>query len=151
MPRKPIPETTQQAIKRDYKKGLGTHAELARKYSISVSSVEKICKGIKKGSYQPAIDFVTDGVSRGQRVTVGDIDLTEYLETGIKTLSDDIKTTEAKSKEGIASAALKYMQFYAELNPPTLEDFVDQLLARPDFDPERFVAILKERYAAKAS
>jgi len=37
------------------------------------------------------------------------------------------------------------------LNPPTMEELVDQLLSRPDFDPERFVSLLRSRYAAKAS
>jgi len=151
MPRESIPETTQQAVKRDYRNGAGSMSQLASKYNISRASVGRILKGIKKGSSQLATDVVATAVASGHSVTVGDVDLTEYVQNGIKDLTADITTTEAKSKEGLAQAALKYMQFYAQLHPPTLEDFVDQLLARPDFNPDKFISILQERYAAKAS
>jgi hypothetical protein len=151
MPRKPLPETTRAAIKRDWRAGIGTQPELATKYGISLASVKRILQGVEKGSAAPAMEVVRTAITSGQRVTIGDIDLTAYLADGIKDLAGDMAITEAKSKEGIASAMLRWIQYYAELNPPTMADFVDKLIARPDFDPAEFVRLLKERYERKAS
>ena len=150
MPRKPLPETTRAAIKRDWRAGIGTQPDLAAKYGISLASVKRIVQGVEKGSASPAVEVVRTAMASGQRISVGDLDLTAYLADGIKDLAGDMASTEAKSKEGIASAMLRWMQYYAELNPPTLSDFVDQLIARPDFDPAEFVRLLKERYEPKA-
>jgi hypothetical protein len=146
MPRPSIPETTKAAIKRDYKAGLGSQKELALKYGVSLASAERICSGVVKGSAAPAMEIVHNAIERGQRVTIEGLDLTRYLVDGIKDLMGDMASTEAKSKEGIAGVALKWMQYLAEINPPTMADFVDQLITRPDFDPAEFVRLLKERY-----
>lgn len=150
MPRKPIPESIKAAVQRDYKAGVASQKELALKYSLSVTSIERILQGVRKGEHTPAMQIVYKAVADGQRVTIEGLDITKYLVDGIKDLMGDMKSTEAKSKEGVANVALKWMQYLAELNPPTLADHVDQLIARPDFDPSEFVRLLKERYA-KAS
>lgn len=150
MARKGTPELTRKAIKRAYEAGEGSYRHLADRFNVSESTVKRICRGVTTPAQNPAIPIVADAIASGSTVKVGDLDLTEYLKNGIKDLTDDMKSVEPRSREGIAGAALKYMQFYAQLNPPTIEDMVDQLLARPDFDPEAFVKILKSRYAAKA-
>lgn len=167
-------------IQRAYELGEGSYRDLSSRFKVSLATVQRCCKGItpavdKKlankvladavasrgtividGSAKPAekklaSELFLDAVTHGEKVTIDGLDLKQYLKDGIQDLTADMRSTEAKSKEGVASAALKYMQFYAQLNPPTLEEMVDQLLARPDFDPERFVSLLRSRYAAKAS
>lgn len=147
MPGKRVPELTRKAIQKAYRSGGVTYPQLAARFGVSEGTVKRICKDVDRNS---AVEVVADAIANGSTVKIGDLDLTEYLETGIKDLTTDMKTAPARSREGMAGAALKYMQLYAQLNPPTLEDMVDRLLDRPDFDPEKFVAILKARYAAKA-
>ena len=150
MARKGTPELTRKAIKRAYEAGEGSYRQLADRFHVSESTVKRICRGVKNPAQNPAIPIVADAIANGSTVKVGDLDLTEYLQDGIKDLTTHMKTAKPNSKEGLASAALKYMQLYAQLNPPTIEDMVDQLLARPDFEPVKFVALLKSRYAAKS-
>ena len=150
MPRPPIPETVRASIKRDYRSGGYTHKTLAQKYSVSLRFVENLLRGVEKSQASPAIEVVHRAIESGQRVTIEGLDLTKYLCDGIQDMIGDMANTEPKSKEGIANAALKWMQFLAIVNPPTMADYVDQLMARPDFDPAEFVRLLKERYA-KAS
>lgn len=139
-------------IQRAYELGEGSYRELADRFKVSLATVQRCCKGLKPPvDKKLAAEVLADAVTHGEKVTIDGLDLNQYLKDGIQDLTADMRSTEAKSKEGVASAALKYMQFYAQLNPPTLEEMVDQLLARPDFDPERFVSLLRSRYAAKAS
>ncbi|MEM6436755.1 MAG: transposase family protein [Cyanobacteria bacterium P01_D01_bin.115] len=151
MSRRATPELTQKAIKRAYGAGEGSKKELAARFKVSESTVKRICQGVTPASKNTSVQIVAEAISNGDPVSIGGLDLTQHLKDGIKDLTADMKSTDAKSKEGLAQAALKYMQFYVQINPPTLEDFVDRLLDRPDFEPEKFVRILKERYAAKAS
>jgi hypothetical protein len=146
MPRKPIPETTRAAIKRDYKSGKHTQKDLARIYNVSLASVEKILRGVERGSAAPAMEIIHGAISSGQRVTIEGLDLTRYLVDGIKDLMGDMATAEPKSKEGVAGVALKWMQYLAEINPPTMADFVEQLVSRKDFNPEEFARLLKAKY-----
>jgi transcriptional regulator with XRE-family HTH domain len=147
MPGARIPELTQRAIQKAYRNGEGSHAKLAERFGVSHSTVKRICKGITPAT--PAAALVTEALATGQAVTIGGIDIGQFVSDAIADLTADMKRVEPKSKEGLATAALKYMMFYRELNPPSLKDLVDQLLAREDFEPEKFVRILKTRYAAK--
>lgn len=149
MPGKRTPELTRKSIQRAYRSGEGSHAKLAARFGVSESTVKRLCRGITPAT--PAAELVTDAIAHGQPITIGGIDIGQYVTEAIADLTAEMKTTDAKSKEGVAGVMLRYLQFYAELNPPTMEEMIDQLLARPDFDPETFVRILKSRYAAKAA
>lgn len=149
MPRKPVPDTTKQLIK-NARKGGESVASLASRFELSERTIQRITKGIDPKLQGPATEIVRRAVAYGATVVVDGIDLSDHIRDDIQALSNGMTRVDPKSLEGVASTKLKYMQFYAQLNPPTLEDFADQLLARPDFDPEKFAAILMERYAAKA-
>lgn len=145
MPRQSLPELTQQAIKKA-RNGGESVASLASRFKVSTRTIQRIANGINPAIHAPATEIVRSAISHGARVSVDGVDLTEHLIADIKRLSDAMPLTEAKSFEGVASVKLKYMQYLAQLNPPTLSDHVDQLLARPDFDPVEFARLLKARY-----
>lgn len=149
MPRKPVPDTTKQLIK-NARKGGESVASLAARFELSERTIQRITRGIDPKLQGPAVEVVRRAVAHGSTVIVDGIDLSEHIRDDITALSTSMSRVDPKSLEGVASTKLRYMQFYAELNPPTLEDFVDRLIDRPDFDPEKFVRILMERYAKKA-
>jgi hypothetical protein len=150
MPKKQLPELTRQAIRKA--RGVGESvASLATRFKVSERTIQRICKGIDPEIHAPAAEVVKAAVVHGARVTIDGVDFTQHLIDDIKSMSGAMSGAEVKSFEGVAGVKLKYMQFYHHLNPPTMEEFVDQLLSRPDFDPERFVSLLRSRYAAKAS
>jgi hypothetical protein len=150
MPRKPVPELTRKAIIKSRKGGVSV-ADLAAQHNLSTRTIQRITKGVDPEINKPAVEVVASAVAMGSTVIVDGIDLTEHLLSDIDRLSAAMAEAEPKSFEGVAGVKLRYLEYYSKLRPPTLEDFVDQLLARPDFSPEKFIALLKERYAAKAS
>ncbi|MEY3299844.1 MAG: hypothetical protein RLZZ597_3104 [Cyanobacteriota bacterium] len=150
MPRKPLPEITQQAIRKARSVGESV-ASLAMRFKVSERTIQRVCKGIDPEIHAPVTEVVRAAVVHGARVTIDGIDFTQHLIDDIKSMTGAMAGADVKSFEGVAGVKLKYMQFYAQLNPPTMEELVDQLLSRPDFDPERFVSLLRSRYAAKAS
>ena len=140
-----LPELTQQAIKKA-RIGGESVASLASRFKVSTRTIQRITKGIDPEIHAPAAEVVRAAVAHGARVTVDGIDLTQHLAEDIKQLSSAMSGAEVKSFEGVMGVKLKYMQYMAQLNPPTMSDFVDNLIARPDFDPTEFVRLLKERY-----
>jgi hypothetical protein len=150
MPRKPLPELTQQAIKRARSVGESIPS-LAERFNVSERTIQRVLRGTAPEIHQPATEIVKAAVIHGAQVTIDGVDLTKHLANDIRAMTGAMAGAEVKSFEGVAGVKLKYMQYLAQLNPPTLEEMVDQILARPDFDPERFVTLLRSRYAAKAS
>lgn len=148
MPGKRIPELTRKAIQKAYRSGGATYPQLADRFGVSEATIKRICRGIEP---TPVSEIVTDAAMSGMAIAIGGVDISQYLRDTIESLSQDMTQAEPKSREGMAIAKLRYLQAYAALHPPTLENLIDQLLARPDFDPEKFVRILTERYAAKQS
>jgi hypothetical protein len=146
MPRQPVPELTQQSIKKA-RSGGESVASLAARFKVSERTIQRICSGVNPKLHEPAIEVVKSAISHGARITVDGIDLTQHLIDDINQLSGAMSGgAEPKSLEGVAGVKLKYMQYLALLNPPTMAEAVDQLIARPDFDPAEFVRLLKERY-----
>lgn len=151
MPNRCTPELTQQAIKRARRKGEGSIAELAKRFGVSPATVKRICQGITPGELEPLEDAIEDAVRHKVPVSIGALDLSEYLESMAADLRADLARVEPKSKEGVAGAVLKLLQFYAQLYPPTLEGIVDQLLSHPDFRLDTVATLIRDRYAQKAS
>jgi hypothetical protein len=147
MPGKRVSELTRKAIERAYRAGEGSYPELAQRFSVSEATIKRICRGVKPGSEQVATAIVQDAIAHGTSLQIGGLNLTEYIETMAKDLRGDMASTEAKSKEGVARVLLGVLQFYAEVYPPTLDQAMDALFDRPDFDLELFTKKLRERYA----
>jgi hypothetical protein len=145
MPRKPLPEITQQSIKKARSVGESV-ASLAMRFKVSERTIQRICQGIDPEIHAPATEVVRAAVLHGAQVTIDGVDFTKHLADDIKSMTGAMAGAEVKSFEGVAGVKLKYMQYLAQLNPPTMSDFVDQLIARPDFDPTEFVRLLKDRY-----
>lgn len=151
MPRqKAVSELTRRSIQRVYAQGGISKAELARQHGISEATVKRICHGIKAGG-GPAQQIIAQAIAEHRPIVIDGLDLGEMVGTAIKDLSAAAIAVEGKSKEGVSTAMLKYLQFYVQLHPPTMEAMVDQLLGMPDFDPARFVKLLKEKYAQRAA
>jgi hypothetical protein len=151
MPKPTIPELTQQAIKRARRNGEGSLAQIAQRFKVSESTVKRICKDVSPGD-KDALESVIETVAQNREtIAVGGLDLSEYLESMAADLRADLARVEPKSKEGVAGAVLKLLQFYAQLYPPTLEGIVDQLLSHPDFRLDTVANLIRDRYARKAS
>lgn len=149
MPRKPVPEITRKAIIKSRKGGVSV-VDLAAQHKLSVRTIQRITKGIDPEINQPAMSVVASAVAAGSKVSIDGLDLTEHLLADIDRLSGAMLEAEPKSFEGVAGVKLRYLEYYAKQKPPTLEAFVDMLLDRPDFSPEKFINLLMERYAAQA-
>jgi hypothetical protein len=147
-----ISQLTQKAIIRARRNGEGSIAELALRFNVSEASIKRICKGVKPGASQEAVAaVVTDAIVANQPIRVGGLDVSEYIESMATDLRAEMPTARVNSKEGLAGAVLKLLQFYVELCPPTIEGIVDQLLAHPDFSMEKIGPLIRDRYAQKAS
>jgi hypothetical protein len=147
-----ISQLTQKAIIRARRNGEGSIAELALRFKVSEASVKRICKGIKPTASQEAVaTVVTDAIAANQPIRVGGLDVSEYIEGMATDLRAEMPSARVNSKEGVAGTILKLLQFYVQLCPPTIEGIVDQLLAHPDFNIEKVGALIRERYAQKAS
>jgi hypothetical protein len=148
-----VDELTRKAIQRAYQSGEGTYPELATRFSVSESTIKRICNGLSKASRKPVVQaaqsVVVDAIAAGASVTVGGIDINQYLSDGIAEMVADMKGARVATKEGMAGAVLRWMQYYTDLNPPTLEQAIENLLDRPDFDPQVFRDVLN-RHAQKA-
>lgn len=147
-----VDELTRKAIQRAYESGEGTYPELAARFSVSESTMKRICKGLSRsgrGPVQAAKTVVADAIAAGAPVTIGGIDINQYLVDGIINMATDMKGARVATKEGMAGAVLRWMQYYADLNPPTLEQAIEKLLDRDDFDPQVFRDVLN-RHAQKA-
>lgn len=155
MGRSTISDITKQAIKRAWKAGEGSYSELSTRFNVPVGSIKRITKGIPKGSGAPVAAIIEGAIAAnaealaGAPIKVGDLDLTNILQTGIKDLTDEMGKTPPNTREGMANAALRWMQVWMELHPPTLEQAIENLLDRPDFDPQVFRDVLN-RHAQKA-
>lgn len=153
MGRSTISDITKQGIKRAWKAGEGSYGDLSARFNVPVGSIKRITKGIPKGS--TTVDAVIEGaiatntaIAAGASIRIGDLDLTNILQTGIKDLTDEMGKTPPTSKEGMANAALRWMECWIKLHPPTLEQAIENLLDRPDFDPQVFREVLN-RHAQK--
>lgn len=125
--------------------GAGSKAAIAQKFGLSLSTVKRITQGLTQSPQ--AGDVLHQAISNSASVTIDGLDVTAYVKRGIDDLAAAAIAVPPKSKEGMATAMLRYLQFYAQLHPPTMDAMVDQLLGMPDFDPARFVKLLKEKYA----
>ena len=146
MARKPLPLEIQSEIRTARKEG-ESYKVLAKRYNVSERTLMRVTAGVVAGRPADAVvRRVNAAIVQGAKVTIDGVDLTHHLTHDIERMTTAMESAEAKSFEGLAAVKLRYLQYLAQVCPPTLSDFVDQLIARPDFDPVEFVRLLKERY-----
>jgi hypothetical protein len=75
-----------------------------------------------------------------------DLDFKAMLEEAIHELHRAMLAAQGTRKAPLSKAAIEAMRQYKLMFPETVEEFVDSLLAVPNFTPDEFVRVLKERY-----
>lgn len=145
MARKPLPQEIQEEIKAA-RKGGESCKTLAKRFNVSERTIMRVAAGVSATPATSVVRRVNAAIVQGSRVTIDGVELNQHLTEDIKRMTTAMESAEVKSFEGLAAVKLRYLQYLYTVNPPTLSDFVDQLIARPDFDPVEFVRLLKERY-----
>lgn len=83
--------------------------------------------------------------TRKQIEAMSDLDV---IETAIADLYASLPNAEDKSKGGMAAALVRLIEFKQKLNPPTIEEFADQIIDRLDewkLSPRDLAIALKQR------
>ncbi|MBD2106719.1 hypothetical protein [Nodosilinea sp. FACHB-13] len=75
-----------------------------------------------------------------------DLDFKAMLEESIHELHRAMLAAQGTRKAPLSKAAIEAMQQYRLMFPQTIDEFIDSLIALPDFTPADFVKALKERY-----
>ncbi len=143
---KSLPELTQRQIQKVWRTTDQSRREIALQFGVSESTVKRLTMGISR---EPAAGAAVVGaaVANGATVTIDGVPIGRYVADTIVALAAELPNAPAKSKEGVAGALLKYLEFHNKLNPQRLEDVVDQLLAHPDFSLESARELITRRYA----
>ncbi len=144
---KSLPELTQRQIKKVWKTTDQSRREIALQFRVSESTVKRLTQGIAKEAAAVPQAVVGAALANGASVTIDGVPIGRYVADTIVALAAELPSAPAKSKEGVAGALLKYLEFHARLNPQRLEDVVDQLLAHPDFSLEAVRELITRRYA----
>jgi len=146
------PELTQKRIIRAYETTTKSQQAIADEFGVSLATVKRLVQGRARVAGQNAearMEVAKVAIAVGAKVTIDGLDVTEYLETAIKDVSAGLAGAEAKSKEGMAGALAKLISAYRQENPRTLEQAIETLLDRPDFDPQVLRDTLR-KHAQKA-
>lgn len=148
----PTPELTQKRIIRAYETTTKSQQAIADEFGVSLATVKRLVQGRTRAAGQNAearMEVAKVAIAQGAEVTVDGVNIVKYLADMAADLKGDMGKVEPKSKEGIANSLLKVLQFSAEITPPTLEQAIETLLDRPDFDPQVLRDTLR-RHAQKA-
>ncbi len=126
-----LTEFIKKQIERAYLNGEGTKPEIAKRFDVSLSTVERVTRG--KGAIREAADQVkgtaiADHVRQTINISGAAIDQNELLITAINDLSASVASTEAKSKEGAAAAMVKLLDAWRDRNPETMQDIIARCL-----------------------
>lgn len=76
-----------------------------------------------------------------------DLDLKAMLEETIHQLHAEMLKAQGSRKGPLSQAEIAAMKQYKLMFPATVDEFVDSLLEVPNFSPQEFARVLKERYA----
>jgi hypothetical protein len=74
------------------------------------------------------------------------LDFKAMLEAMIHELHAAMLAAQGTRKAPLSKAEVEAMRQYKLMFPSTCEEFVDSLMAIPDFTPAEFVRVLKARY-----
>ncbi|MGF1517919.1 MAG: hypothetical protein ACFCVB_08955 [Nodosilinea sp.] len=145
MPRA-LPELTRKQIQKAWRTTIQTKREIALQFGVGEATVKRLTKGMEKDSAATSQAVVGAAIANGAAVQIDGMSVTQYVGKIIAALAAELPNAPAKSKEGVAGTLLRYLEFHEKLHPKSFETLVDQLLGHPDFDPQKFVALLKQRY-----
>ncbi|MGG6242558.1 hypothetical protein ACQ4N7_28435 [Nodosilinea sp. AN01ver1] len=82
-----------------------------------------------------------------QGVRPAELDFKAMLEETIHELHRALVAAQGTRKAPLSKAEIEAMRQYRLLFPQTVEEFVDSLLEVPNFSPQEFARVLKERYS----
>jgi hypothetical protein len=144
-----LPELTQRQIQKVWKTTNQSRREIALQFGCSESTVKRLTNGLTREPPAAGAAVVGAALANGATVSIDGVTVTQYVGETIAALAAELPQVPGKSKEGIASSLLRYLEFHERLHPQSLEALVDQLLEHPDFEPIAFVDLLKKRYAPR--
>ena len=144
----PIPPLIRKQIEKAFLRSEGSLEELAKRFNVSVPTVRRITKGSKVA--RDAAEYVVgtaiaDHVSGTIALSGVAINFDDFLSTAITDLANAGKSTDAKSKEGVLSVMLKALELYRKYNPLTMSELADLAIATPNFNPQEFAKLLREK------
>lgn len=145
MPRA-LPELTRKQIQKAWQTTTQTKREIALQFGVGEATVKRLTKGMDKTSVATSQAVVGAAIANGATVQIDGMSVTQYVGKTIAALAAELPNVPAKSKEGVAGTLLRYLEFHEKLHPQSFEAVVDKLLDHPDFDTEKLVALLKQRY-----
>ncbi|GEM_PF-6337543 len=147
-----ISDKQKEVIVDRYKQGLERKA-IAAGTGVPIGSVNRIIAQYRKSinpktiatEAQTAIAQVVTQNLRPESAKEGHADMDGSLMVILNAMVSSMGKVDPKSSEGCASTAIRAIALYRQFHPQTMEELADQLLALPDFDPGRFVQILRQR------
>jgi hypothetical protein len=142
-----LPELTQRQIQKVWKTTDQSRREIALQFGVSESTVKRLTNGLTREAPAAGAAVVGAALANGASVTIDGVPIGRYVADTIVALAAELPNAPAKSKEGVAGALLKYLEFHERLHPQRLEVLVDQLLAHPDFSIEKVGELLRRRAA----
>jgi hypothetical protein len=142
-----LPELTQRQIQKVWKTTGQSRREIALQFGVSESTVKRLTNGLTREAPAAGAAVVGAALANGASVTIDGVPIGRYVVDTIVALAAELPNAPAKSKEGVAGALLKYLEFHERLHPQRLEVLVDQLLAHPDFSIEKVGELLRRRAA----
>ena len=142
-----LPELTQRQIQKVWKTTNQSRREIALQFGVSESTVKRLTNGLTREPTAAGAAVVGAALANGATVTIDGVPLTQYVNETIAALAAELPTAPAKSKEGVAGALLRYLEFHERLHPQRFEVLVDQLLAHPDFSLEKAGELIRRRLA----
>ena len=142
-----LPELTQRQIQKVWKTTDQSRREIALQFGVSESTVKRLTNGLTREAPAAGAAVVGAALANGASVTIDGVPIGRYVADTIVALAAELPNAPAKSKEGVAGALLKYLEFHERLHPQRLEVLVDQLLAHPDFSVEKVGELLRRRAA----
>lgn len=145
MPRA-LPELTRKQIQKAWRTTAQTKREIALQFGVGEATVKRLTKGMNKESVATSQSVVGAAIANGAHVEIDGLSIDHYITSTIAALVNELPNVPAKSKEGVAGTLLRYLEFHEKLHPQSFEAVVDKLLGHPDFDTQKLVALLKQRY-----
>jgi hypothetical protein len=142
-----LPELTQRQIQKVWKTTDQSRREIALQFGVSESTVKRLTNGLTREAPAAGAAVVGAALANGASVTIDGVPIGRYVADTIVALAAELPNAPAKSKEGVAGALLRYLEFHERLHPQRLEVLVDQLLAHPDFSIEKVGELLRRRAA----
>jgi hypothetical protein len=142
-----LPELTQRQIQKVWKTTGQSRREIALQFGVSESTVKRLTNGLTREAPAAGAAVVGAALANGASVTIDGVPIGRYVADTIVALAAELPNAPAKSKEGVAGALLRYLEFHERLHPQRLEVLVDQLLAHPDFSIEKVGELLRRRAA----